>query len=309
VTNDADITGRPPIPMKRGRSATDSVRRSRSPLVRILRSRAGATGAALLLPVLVASVLAPMIAPHSPTRQDLDHVLAAPTRAHWLGTDDLGRDTLSRVIHGARASVIAGFVAVGVAALVGVPLGLAAGFYGGRADAAVMRTMDGLLAFPALVLAMAITAALGPGIRNVVVAVAAVSCPAFARLARGQALLLRELEMVSAARAIGVGDAAIIGRYLMPNMVSVLVIHTALSVGQAILTEAGLSFLGLGIQPPTPSWGSMIEIGRRYLEQTAWMSIGPGTAILITVLAFNFMADALRDALDPRLQRSGGRRG
>lgn len=267
----------------------------------------GIVGLALLFALLVMAIMAPAIAPYPPTKQDLDHVLARPNRQHLLGTDDLGRDLLTRVMYGARVSVTAGFVSVGAAAVLGVPLGLAAGYYRGLTDTLIMRTMDGLLAFPALVLAMAITAALGPGIRNVIVAVAAVTCPAFARLARGQVLLLRELEMVAAARAVGMGDARILFRYMVPNMMSVLIIQGALSVGQAILTEAGLSFLGLGIQPPTPAWGSMIEIGRRYLEQTPWMSAGPGVAILLTVLGFNFSADALRDALDPRLLRTGGR--
>jgi len=266
----------------------------------------GAAGVVLLLVVFTTAILAPVVAPYSPTKQDLDHVLARPSRQHLLGTDDLGRDLLTRVMYGARVSVTAGFVSVIVAALLGVPLGLAAGYYRGVSDTVIMRMMDGLLAFPALVLAMAITAALGPGMRNVIVAVAAVTCPAFARLARGQVLLLRELEMVSAARAIGMGDVRILLRYMVPNMTSVLIIQGALSVGQAILTEAGLSFLGLGIQPPTPAWGSMIEIGRRYLEQTTWMSVGPGVAILVTVLGFNFSADALRDVLDPRLLRAGG---
>ncbi|HYM68659.1 MAG TPA: ABC transporter permease [bacterium] len=274
-------------------------------LRRLASTPRGAFGLVALAVVLFAAVFGQALAPQSATIQNFNEILAPPSSAHVFGTDDLGRDLFTRTIYGARVSLLVGLCSVGLAVVAGVPIGIAAGYYRGTFDEVSMRVLDGLLAFPALILAIAIAAALGAGPRNVVIAIGIVTVPTFARLARGQALSLREQDMIVAARAVGLRDGRILSRYVLPNVASVLIIQGALSTGQAILTEAGLSFLGLGIRPPIPSWGSMIEVGRGYLEQAPWMSVVPGVAILLTVFAFNFTGDALLDALDPRLQKRG----
>ena len=280
--------------------------RRRAALRRLAATPRGAIGVAFLAAALFAASVGQSLTPYGATSQNLDEILAPPTGAHWFGTDDLGRDVFTRTVFGARTSLLVGVGSVGVAVAVGAPIGMAAGYYRGALDDVSMRILDGFLAFPALILAIAISAALGPGPGNVVVAIGTVTLPVFARLARGQVLALREQDMVAAARAVGLRDGRILSRYILPNVASVLVIQGALSTGLAILTEAGLSFLGLGIQPPIPSWGSMIEVGRGYLERAPWMSIFPGIAILVTVFGFNFTADSLLDALDPRLRRGRG---
>jgi peptide/nickel transport system permease protein len=269
---------------------------------RLLRGHLAKVGAAVVLVLVGVAVLAPALAPYDPTEQALDRMLQPPGRTHWLGTDDLGRDILSRLLHGARVSVGVGVVAVGLSLIIGVSLGLVAGYRGGWIDEVLMRVMDGLLAFPALVLALAITAALGPNLRNAMLAIGIVGIPGFARLVRGQVLSLRAQEFVEAARAAGLGDGRIVLRHIVPGTLAPIIVHASLRVAFAVLAEAGLSFLGLGTQPPTPSWGAMLNNGREYLEMAPWLAIGPGAAIFVTTLGFNFLGDGLRDAADPRLR-------
>ena len=265
-------------------------------------SAAGVFGAIVFASAVISAVFAPNLAPHDPIAQNTSALLATPASAHWLGTDELGRDTLSRLIFGARASLGVALSATAMALGVGLLVGLAAGYCGGWIDGALMRTMDGLLAFPALVLALAITASIGPSARNAAIAIGVTGIPAFARLVRGQVLAVKNLDFVSAARATGVSDLRIVLRHILPNISAPVIVQTSLAVPAAIIAEAVLGFLGLGVQPPTPSWGSMINEAKSYLEQDPLLVIAPGFTIFITVLALNFLGDALRDALDPRLR-------
>jgi peptide/nickel transport system permease protein len=269
------------------------------------RRRWGRMGIVSLIAVGVLALLAllgPTLAPFDPTEQVLDRMLESPGRTHWLGTDDLGRDILSRVLYGARVSLGVGVLAVALSLGPGVVLGLVSGYHAGWLDSVIMRVMDGLLAFPSIVLALAITAALGPSLQNAMIAIGVIGIPGFARLVRGQVLALRSQEFVEAARALGAGDRRIVVRHIVPGTVAVVVIHASLRLAFAVLTEAGLSFLGLGAQPPTPSWGAMLNTGREYLEMAPWLSLAPGASIFLTTLSFNFLGDAVRDALDPRLR-------
>ena len=264
-------------------------------------------GGALVFIWLFLAAFAPLVAPYDPIKVNVADSLLPPSGAHFLGTDDLGRDVLSRVIWGSRVSLSVGVISVSIGFLLGVSLGLAAGYLGGTFDLLVMRGIDALLAFPALVLAIAITAALGPQIQNAMIAIGIVAIPAYARLTRGQALSLRERDFIVAARTVGARPIRIVLRHIFPNLANALIVQATLSTAFAILAEAALSFLGLGPQPPYPSWGQDINYSQRYLPNLKWwMSVGPGVAIFTAVFAFNFLGDALRDALDPRLRRSGG---
>jgi peptide/nickel transport system permease protein len=261
-------------------------------------------GGALVLVLLVLAVLAPAIAPYDPIEVDPARSLEPPGLAHWLGTDDLGRDVFSRVVWGARVSLSVGLISVSIGLLIGVSVGLAAGYLGGVVDLLAMRAIDALLAFPALILAISITAALGPQIQNAMIAIGIVAIPAYTRLTRGQVLSVREREFVTAARTIGAPARRIVLRHILPNIANPLIVQATLSTAFAILAEAALSFLGLGSQPPAPSWGQDINYSQRYLSNLFWwMSAGPGLAIFLAVFAFNFLGDALRDALDPQLRR------
>ncbi|HYW87677.1 MAG TPA: ABC transporter permease, partial [Chloroflexota bacterium] len=240
------------------------------------------------------------VSPYDPLRQDLANLLAPPSLAHLLGTDNVGRDILARVIWGARVSLIAGSGSVAIAVSAGSVLGLAAGYWRGLVDDVVMRVMDAVLSFPALVLALALGAVLGAGLGSVLIALGVVYAPTFARLMRGQVLSIRMREYVDAARLLGAPDWRILVRHVLPNAAAPIVVQASLSVAFAILAEASLSFLGLGVQPPEPSWGSIINAGRGYLQQAPWMVFGPGAALFVTVLSLNFVGDAVRDALDPR---------
>jgi peptide/nickel transport system permease protein len=271
-------------------------------LRRAFRTRLAPFGAAVTLLALLVAVLAPLLAPYSPLKQDLGNALARPGPAHWLGTDSIGRDVLSRVIWGTRVSLVAGFVSVAMAMVVGSLLGLAAGYAGGRVDGLVMRLMDAVLSFPPLVLALALGAVLGAGLIGVLIALGVVYTPTFARLMRGQVLTIKAREYVEAARALGAPGWRIAVSHVLPNAAAPIVIQASLSVAFAILAEASLSFLGLGIQPPQASWGSMINAGRGYLQQAPWIVFGPGAALFVTVVGLNFVGDAVRDALDPRLR-------
>jgi peptide/nickel transport system permease protein len=269
---------------------------------RALSARFAAFGGIVLLLAVLMAVFAPAISPYDPLKQDLGSLLAAPSAAHVFGTDNIGRDVLARVIWGTRVSLIAGLVSVAIAVVAGSLLGLAAGYWGGSVDGLVMRLMDAVLSFPALVLALALGAVLGAGLSGVLIALGVVYTPTFARLMRGQVLTIRTREFVEAARVIGAPDWQILRRHILPNAATPIVVQASLSVAFAILAEASLSFLGLGVQPPEPSWGSMINAGRGYLQQAPWIVFGPGAALFVTVLGLNFVGDAIRDALDPRLR-------
>ena len=277
---------------------------------RLRRTRLALVGLFLVLLVVACAILAPVISPYDPTRQRLIEALQGPSAAHPFGTDENGRDVLSRVLYGARVSLLAGIFSVAIALVCGVVSGLVSGYFSGRVDNVIMRFMDALLAFPTLVLALAITATLGPGLRNAMIAIGVIYTPIFARLTRGQVLSIREREFIEAARTIGAGNSRIMLRHVLPNVTAPIIVQASLSVAFAILAEATLSFLGLGVQPPEPSWGSMVSRGKDYLDQAPWLSFAPGGAIFLAVMGFNFLGDAVRDALDPRLLRdaSGGSR-
>jgi peptide/nickel transport system permease protein len=270
---------------------------------RFLRRRAAVVGAVYLALLVAGALLAPVVAPYDPIKQDLGRMLTAPSFAHLLGTDDLGRDVLTRLLYGARLSLGAACLAVAIATLAGVPIGLVAGYLGGAVDDALMRVIDALQAFPALILAMAIAAALGPGLFNVMVAVGIVYTPRFARLVRGQVLSLREEPFVESARAAGAGHARVLGRHVLPNVVAPVIVQVSIGVAFALLAETALSFLGVGIKPPEPSWGTDVGRGYRFMRLAPWLVFMPGTTILLTALAFNLVGDGIRDAFDPRQSR------
>jgi peptide/nickel transport system permease protein len=274
-------------------------------LARAVETRGAGFGLTVAAIVLLVAVGADVIAPYNPNQPQPAGVLTAPSYAHLLGTDQLGRDVLSRIIYGARTSVQAGVVSVGFALIAGVCIGLLAGYCGGWMDDALMLLVDALWSFPTLVLALAIAASLGQGLTNAMLAIGIVFTPIFARLVRGQTLSVRERDFVVAARAIGAGPARIMLRHIWPSVTAPIVVQASLLVASAIVVEAALSFLGLGVEPPTPSWGSMLKGGYQYMQQAIWLSVVPGVAIFITVLAFNLLGDGLRRALDPRLWRRG----
>jgi peptide/nickel transport system permease protein len=259
-------------------------------------------GALVLLVVLLAAVFAGQVAPYSPTRQDFRVERQAPDQAHLMGTDEFGRDVLSRVIFGARASLAAGAVAASIALGLGLLLGMSAAYYGGALDNLIMRLMDVILAFPYILLAIAVVAILGPGLQNAMIAIGIVYVPHYARVIRGSVLSIRARDYVDAARALGASDNRVMWQHVLPNALAPVIVQTTLNVGTAIIDTAGLSFLGLGTQPPTPDWGNMLSAGRSYVIDSPWIATFPGLAILVTVLAFNLMGDALRDAFDPRLR-------
>ena len=263
-------------------------------------------GGGLVLFLVLIAIFAPLVAPYDPIAVDVSRSLEPPGLEHWFGTDDLGRDVFSRTVYGSRISLSVGLIAVGIGFGVGVTLGLLAGYIGGLFDLLAMRAIDALLAFPALVLAISITAALGPQIQNAMIAIGVVAVPLYTRLTRAQVLSVRERDYVVAARTIGASGRRIVVRHIFPNITNPLVVQATLSIAFAILAEATLSFLGLGAQPPTPTWGSDINYSQRWLSNLKWwMSVGPGLGIFLAVFAFNYFGDALRDALDPRLRRSG----
>ena len=259
-------------------------------------------GLGLLVVVVLAALAAPVLAPAPPDRLSLGESLQPPTPDHPCGTDYYGRDVLSRVLHGGRVSLAISLSAQLVALGLGVTLGVLAGYFGGWVDFAVMRTVDVFLAFPDLLLAIGIAAALGPGLPSVLVALGLVGWPGLCRLVRGEVMALRERDFIQAAKAIGAGHGWILWRHVLPNVVAPTVIATSLGLGSRIMQEASLSFLGLGVQPPVASWGSMVHFGLRWLSRAPWLVIFPGLAIAIAVLGFNLLGDGLRDALDPRLE-------
>jgi peptide/nickel transport system permease protein len=261
----------------------------------------GDIGLVVILALILVAILAPVLSPYDPTSQAAKRLLP-PSAEHLLGTDHLGRDLLSRIIYGSRISLYVGLLATGLATLIGIPFGVLAGYLGGTFDNIVMRIVDILLAFPGLVLAIVLAGLLGPNITNAMIAIGVVSAPSFARVARGSVLSVKQELYVEAARMIGCQNGRILWSHVLTNILAPLIVLATVRMSTAILTEAGLSFLGLGTQPPTASWGIMLNDGRRYMELAPWVAVFPGLAIAITVLAFNFLGDGLRDALDPRLK-------
>lgn len=259
-------------------------------------------GSIILLLFVVAAILAPVVAPRDPIAVGIQDKLAMPGTEYLLGTDHFGRDMLSRIIYGARVSLSVGLIVVGVAFIFGVPIGLIAGYVGGRTDNYLMRVMDGLLTFPPLLLAIAIVGTLGPSIQNVMLALGIVNLPRFARLTRGSVLATKEEAYIEAARAMGAPSTQIMLLHLLPNILAPIVVQTTVTFSSAIVSEATLSFLGLGVQPPTPSWGRDLSEARRFLDQHIWLIIVPTAAIMMSVLSVNFIGDGLRDALDPRVR-------
>ncbi|MDN4573829.1 diguanylate cyclase [Pandoraea cepalis] len=271
-------------------------------LRKFARNRAAVAGAIIVAFAVIVALFAPWLSPYDPIATSFMTVRQAPSALHWFGTDELGRDVLARMIFGARASLAAGVVSVGIAVIVGVPLGLLAGYFGRWVDAIVSRLADALLSIPFLILAIAMAAFLGASLTNAMIAIGVSAMPRFVRLARAQALTVKAEEYVEGARAIGLTDARIIVRYILPNVLPPIIVQASLTVATAIIAEASLSFLGLGQLPPSPSWGSMLNTAKDFVEQAPWMSIFPGIAIFLTVLGFNLLGDGLRDALDPREQ-------
>ncbi len=270
---------------------------------RFREQRLALLGACIIVGLAACSIALPLVLAQSPITQDYEAVLDPPNARHLFGTDELGRDVYTRIVYGGRISLQVGVIAVAIAVVVGTTLGLVAGYWGGRwIDEVIMRAVDALLAFPSLVLAIAITAVLGPNLQNAMIAIGIVNIPSFARLVRGQVLSIRPKEFVEAARTLGARDARVMVRHVLPNVLGSIIVLASLRLAFAVLAEASLSFLGLGAQPPTPTWGSMLNAGRNYLEQAPWVSLFSGGAIFLTVFGFSVLGDGIRDALDPRLK-------
>ena len=271
-------------------------------LPRIRRHKGAMLGMAIVVALVLVALGQGLLAPHSPTKIDIVAALHGPDRVHWMGTDQYGRDVYSRVVHGSSISLVVGFISVGIAATAGTTVGLVAGFYGGRIDGILMRIIDVMLAFPGILLALAIVSVLGPSLRNLMIAVGISAIPFYARLVRGSVLVAKEQLYVEAARVVGVPIPVILVRHILPNVVAPIIVAATLGMGGAILAAAALSFIGLGSQPPTPEWGRMLSEGRDYLRDAWWISTFPGIAIMLTVLGVNMLGDGLRDVLDPRLR-------
>jgi peptide/nickel transport system permease protein len=282
-------------------AAGDARRTTRvHPLRRLVARPAAAVGLVVIVVFVTIAVFAPLIAPYDPIATNFGAVRKAPSAAHWFGTDEIGRDVLSRVIFGARASLEAGVLSVLISLAIGVPTGLLAGYAGGTTDTLISRLTDALLACPFLILAIALAAFLGPSLANAMIAIGISATPVFIRLTRGTTLAVRSEDYVLAARAIGNSPLRIAVRHVLPNIVPPLLVQATLAIAAAVIAEASLSFLGLGQQPPQPSWGSMLNTAKNYIDNAAWMAIWPGLSIFLLVLSFNLVGDGLRDALDPR---------
>jgi len=272
----------------------------RRALGRLTKRRGAMIGLAVVLFFVALAVLAPWIAPYDPLATSWSAVRKAPSAAHLFGTDEIGRDVLARVIWGARASLLAGIVSVSISLALGVPIGLTAGYLGGWVDGILMRIIDAMLACPFLILAIALAAFLGPSLSNAMIAIGISATPIFVRLTRAQVLAAKVEDYVEAARAVGNPHRRIVLRHILPNILAPIMVQATLAIAAAIIAEASLSFLGLGQQPPAPSWGSMLNTAKNFLSQAPWMALWPGLAIFSVVLAFNLLGDGLRDALDPR---------
>ncbi len=270
---------------------------------RFRSNRFAVAGAIVVAFLFLISFLAPYITPYDLAKIDAYHVLMPPSAHHWMGTDELGRDVFTRVIYGARISLMVGFVAVGIAVVIGTLIGLVSGFYGSWIDSTLMRFVDIMLCFPTFFLILAVIALLGPSIWYIMIIIGVTSWMGVARLVRAEVLSIRERDFILAARSIGASDLRIIFRHVLPNSMGPVLVSATLGVAGAILTESALSFLGIGVQPPTPSWGNILTSGKDYIEFAWWLSLYPGLAILVTVLAYNLLGEGIRDAMDPRLHR------
>ncbi len=274
---------------------------SRMFIERFLRDRLAIIGAVIVTVLFVVAVSAPLIVPHDPLDINTKNLLKAPSLKHLCGTDDLGRDVFSRMVYGARISLTVGFVAISIATLIGLIIGAVAGYFGGWIDGALMRFVDLMLTIPTFFLILAVIAFLEPNINNIMIVIGLTGWMSVARLVRAEFLALKERDFVMAARALGVSDAVIIFRHILPNAMSPVLVSATLGVAGAILTESALSFLGIGVQPPTPSWGNILTLGKDNIEFAWWLSAFPGLAILVTVMGYNLLGEGIRDALDPRL--------
>ncbi len=294
------IAADPDLPAAAAADAGD-IASTRAPAWRrLLRKPAPTLALIVVVAFIVIAATAPLVAPYDPIATSWSAVRKAPSAVHWMGTDELGRDVLARVVWGARASLLAGVVSVAIALAIGVPMGLIAGYVGGLVDGAVSRLTDALLSIPFLILAISFATVLGPSLINCMIAIGITVAPRFVRLTRGQTLTVKVEDYVEAARAVGNRPARILLRHVVPNVVAPLIVQSTLEIARAIIAEASLSFLGLGQQPPLPSWGSMLNTAKNYMSQAPWMAVYPGLAICLVVLAFNLLGDGLRDVLDPR---------
>ncbi|MCP4562136.1 MAG: ABC transporter permease [Bosea sp.] len=280
--------------------ATGANLQGRGSLRKLLRSRSARIGGVIVLIFVAMALLAPLLPLADPLKSNFLAIRKPPSELYWFGTDELGRDQVSRLIFGAQASLLAGIISVAIALAVGVPIGLVAGWYGGWIDAVISRITEALLACPFLILAIALAAVLGPSLTNAMIAIGLSFAPILIRLVRGQVLAIKNEEFVDGARAIGGGKLYILFRHVAPNTLSPIIVQSTLFMAQAIVLEAALSFLGLGQQPPSPSWGQMLNVAKNFMEQAPWMSVAPGVAIFLAVLGFNLLGDGLRDALDPK---------
>lgn len=269
---------------------------------RLKKNRMAMVGLAVVVGLILVAIFAQWVAPYGFDEQNLDNAFQSPTKEHIFGTDEFGRDIFSRIVYGSQISLKVGFIAVSISVMAGGFLGALAGFYGGYIDNIIMRVMDILLSIPSILLAISIAASLGPGLYNLMIAVGISSIPGYARLVRASVLTIRGMEYIEASKSVGSGDLRIIFKHIIPNCLAPLIVQATLGVAFAILTAAGLSFIGLGIQPPDPEWGAMLSGGRGYIRDYAYMTLFPGLAIMITISALNFLGDGLRDALDPKLK-------
>ncbi|HTK02909.1 MAG TPA: ABC transporter permease [Bordetella sp.] len=278
-------------------------RRTNRAWAKFRRNRIAMIGAAIVLFFVIVAIFAPLLANHDPFQTSFTTIRKAPSATFWLGTDELGRDIYTRMLFGARASLMAGLASVLIAMIVGIPFGLLSGYFGGWVDSSISRVTEALLAIPFLILAIALASFLGPSLINAMIAIGVSAAPKFVRLARGQVLAVKNEDYVASARALGASDTRIIVRHILPNIMPPLIVQATITIATAIIAEASLSFLGLGLQPPNPSWGSMLNTAKNFMTQAPWMSIFPGTAIFLAVLGFNLLGDGLRDALDPRQEK------
>ncbi len=270
--------------------------------LRLIKNRMAVAGLVIIAVIIISAIFAPLLAPHDPIKQNILARYKAPSAKYILGTDELGRDILSRIIFGARYSLLIGVITISLSLFLGVILGVVAGYFGGIIDLLLMRLIDIMLAFPYILLAISIVAILGPALSNAMIAISIVNIPTFARIVRSSVLSIKESEYVQAAKALGASDLRIILKHLLPNCMAPLIVQSTLSMASAILSAAGLSFLGLGAQPPTPEWGAMLSDARSALQRAPWVVTFPGIAIMLNVLGFNLLGDGLRDALDPKLK-------
>lgn len=290
------------FPIKKNLAKRTRLSRIKNQCIRFISTqRIGLISALFIILVIIVAISAPVIAPFDPVEQNREAFLAAPDVQHLMGTDDLGRDVFSRIIYGARISLLVGFATVIISIILGTIIGMISGFFGGVVDMIIQRVMDSIMAIPALILALFIAALLGPAVKNVIIALVIIEIPRFARIVRGEMMRIRETNYVEASRSVGANALRIIMRHGLPNMMAPIIVMASLAFGQTIIAEASLSFLGIGTPPPNPSWGLMLSNASRYMESAPWLVFFPGVALSLLVLAFNLLGDALRDFLDPKL--------